>query len=108
MHVVRKQAHALTIVPQHFDETTATAAEHEQMPAMRIALQPLLHHQGQAIKAFAHVGVAGCQPHLDATRDRDHRCRLVFVSALISADTVEASTAPVPLQAQSLPEQTPP
>jgi hypothetical protein len=69
--------------------------EHEQLPAMRIALQLLLHHQGQAIKAFAHVSVTGCQPHLDATRDRDHRCRLFFVSALISADTVEASTAPV-------------
>jgi hypothetical protein len=45
-----KQAHALPIMPQHLDETTATAAEHEQVPAMRIALQPLLHHQGQPTK----------------------------------------------------------
>ena len=31
MHVVREQAHALPVMPQHFDQPTATPAEHEQM-----------------------------------------------------------------------------
>ena len=48
----------------------------------------------QAIKAFAHVGVAGCQPDPRAAWGRDHRRRLPFASAFISADTVEASTDP--------------
>src|SRR5436190_9517973 len=65
------------------------------MPAVRIALERLLYHQCQAIKALAHVGVAGRQPDPRAARDRDHRRRLPFASAFISADTVAASTAPV-------------
>src|SRR5436190_14912603 len=65
------------------------------MPAVRIALERLLYHQCQAIKALAHVGVAGRQPDPRAARDRDHCRRLPFASAFISADTVRASTGPV-------------
>src|SRR2546430_17689311 len=65
------------------------------MPAVRIAFERLLHHECQAIKTPAHVGVAGRQPHSRAARDRDHRRRLPFESAFISAATVAASTAPV-------------
>src|SRR5437660_138517 len=65
------------------------------MPAVRIAFERLLHHECQAIKTPAHVGVAGRQPDPRAARDRDHRRRLPFESAFISADTVDASTAPV-------------
>src|SRR5262249_52669374 len=53
-----EQAHALSVMPQHLDQATTPAPEHEQMPAMRIALERLRHHQRQAIKALAHVGVA--------------------------------------------------
>jgi hypothetical protein len=38
--------------------------------------------------------MADCQPDPRATWDRDHRRRLPFASAFISADTVEASTDP--------------
>src|ERR1700733_7243687 len=65
------------------------------MSAMRIAPQRLLDHQRQAIKTLAHVGVAGRQPNPRAARHRNHRRRLPFASAFISADTVQASTAPV-------------
>src|SRR5437016_1290760 len=44
-----EQAQTLSVMPQHLDQTTAPAAEHEQMPAVRIALERLLHHQRQAI-----------------------------------------------------------
>ena len=71
-----EQAHALAVVPEHLDQTAATAAEHEQMAAVRIALELLLDQQRQAVEALAHVGVAGRQPHPHAARDRDHRRRL--------------------------------
>src|SRR3954465_7251861 len=90
-----KQAHALSIMPKHFDQAAAPPAEHEQMPAVRVVPQRLLHHECQAIKTFAHVGVAARQPDPGAARDRDHRRRFPLESAFISADTVEASTAPV-------------
>src|SRR5438552_12657842 len=79
----------------HSNQTGAPAAGHEQMLAVRIALERLLHHQRQAIKTLAHVGVAGRQPDPRAARDRDHRRRLPFASAFINADTVEPSTGPV-------------
>jgi hypothetical protein len=44
--------------------------------------------------ALAHVRMTGREPDLHASRYRNHRRRLPFASALISADTVEASTAP--------------
>jgi hypothetical protein len=39
--------------------------------------------------------MAARQPNSRASRDWDHRRRLLFASALISADTVEASTGPL-------------
>src|SRR5208283_5097413 len=57
-------------------------------------LEHLLHQQCQAIKALAHIGMAGRQPNPCAAWGRDHRRRLPFASAFIRADTVEASTDP--------------
>jgi hypothetical protein len=45
-------------------------------------------------KALAPIDVAGRQPHPCAVWGWDHRRRLPFASAFISADTVEASTDP--------------
>src|SRR5215212_7903635 len=92
---LRKQAHALSIMPKHLDQSAAPAAEHKQMPVVWITLEHLLHQQRQPIKTLAHISVAGRQPNSRAARDRDHRCRLLFDNALISAATVRASTAPV-------------
>src|SRR5579859_31988 len=64
------------------------------MTAVRIALERLLNQQRQPIKALAHVGMARRQPDPGTGRSRDHRRRLPFVSAFISADTVDAATAP--------------
>src|SRR6266540_5287629 len=90
-----KQAQPLAVVPQNLDQTAATATEHEQMPAVRIALERLLNQKSQAIKTLAHVGVAGRQPYLRAARGRYHRRRrLACASAVTIALTVEASAAP--------------
>src|SRR5882672_2993371 len=82
-------------MPEHFDQSTAPATEHEQMSVMRVVPERLLHQERQTIKALAHVRMAGGQPDPRATRDRDHGRRLPFASAFISADTVRASTGPV-------------
>ena len=44
-----EQAHALAVMPQHLDQSATPAAEHEQMPAMRIMFERLLHLQRQAL-----------------------------------------------------------
>src|SRR6266699_2481658 len=62
--------------------------------AVRIALELLLDQQRQAVEALTHVRVAGRKPYPHAARQPDHRRRLPFASAFISADTVEASTDP--------------
>src|SRR5712691_8340266 len=82
-------------MPQHLDQSATAPTEHEQMPAVRIALERLLHRQRQAVEAAPHVGMAARQPNSRASRDRDHRRRLLFASAFISADTVDALTGPV-------------
>jgi hypothetical protein len=64
------------------------------MPAVWITLERLLHQQRQAIKALAHVGVAGRQPNPRAARGGDHRRRLSFASAFSSAETVDTATEP--------------
>src|SRR6185295_14272248 len=86
---------ALPVVPEHLDQPTAPATEYEQMPAMRIEFERLLHQQCQPIKTLAHIRVASRQPDPRAAGDRDHRRRLPFARACISAVTVRASTGPV-------------
>src|SRR5262245_40757630 len=82
-------------MPQHLDQPAAPAAEHEQVPVVRIALEHLLHQHGQPVEALAHVRMAGRQPHTPAARDRDHRRDALFASVLITADTTPASTVPL-------------
>src|SRR5258706_7581363 len=90
-----EQAHAWAVVPKNFDQPAAPAAKHEKLPAVRIALELLLHQERQAIEAPPHVGGARRQPHPDAGRKRDHDRRSFAISAATAADTAAASTAPV-------------
>ena len=82
-------------MPQDLDQATAPPSKHEQMAAVRIVFEYLLHHERQAIKTLAHVSVTSRQPNPRASRKRDHRRRLLFASAVMSAATAEGSTAPV-------------
>jgi hypothetical protein len=75
---LREKARTLAIVPDHFDQIAAPAAEHEQVTRMRIGFQRFLHEQRQARKTAPHVGVARRKPHAQASvqlrigRNRDH------------------------------------
>ena len=60
------------------------------MPATGVAPQHLLDLERQPVHAFAHVGVAGGQPHPRPARKRDHRP----TSARNAAPTVAGSTVP--------------
>src|SRR5581483_1398918 len=64
---LREQAHPLSVMPEYLDQTAAPAAEHEQVPAMRVTLERLLHQECQTIKALSHIGVAARQPNPGAT-----------------------------------------
>src|SRR5690606_13544539 len=63
----------LTIMPDDADQIALAPPEHEQMSAMGIALEHLLHHQRQRVEPLPHVSVARCQPHPRPARNRDHR-----------------------------------
>lgn len=47
-----------------------------------------------ARQTLAHVGMAGGQPDLHATRDRDHRRPTSLASVLMIAETIAGSVAP--------------
>src|SRR5262249_43903797 len=73
----------------------APPTKDEQMAVVRIALEGLLHQQGETIEPLAHVGVAARQPYLHAARHLDHRRRPAFARIVIMALTSEGSVGPV-------------
>src|SRR5208282_1248990 len=89
-----EQAGPIAVMPNQLDQASFAPAEDPQIAGMRIALQRLLHQQGQRMETPAHVGVACCQPHARPARKRDHRQRSRVVSAPITLDSVAASGAP--------------
>src|SRR5215468_12281282 len=50
-----EKTHALAVVPQHLDQVAAPAAEHDQVAAMRIALEGLLDQERKPIESLTHV-----------------------------------------------------
>ena len=56
---LRKQTHALSIVPNHFYQSATSSTKNKQMSIVRITLERLLHQKPQAVESTAHVGVAG-------------------------------------------------
>ena len=63
-------------MPQDLESVRRDDRRTEQLAAVRIKLEHLLHLQRQAREAAPHVSVTTRQPDPDATRDRDHRQRL--------------------------------
>ena len=55
-------------------------------------LQGILGKNARAVKAFAHVRSAGCQPHLCVRRNRDHA--LDLSAATISANRIAETSEP--------------
>src|SRR5882762_9253917 len=69
---------------------TAFAAKNIKIAGMRIALQPLLDLQRQAVHAAPHVGVADCQPHPYPRGNRDHRPDNALITAAANPAGIEA------------------
>src|SRR5215471_12960390 len=61
------------VPPQHLDPIGTFAAEYEEMSAVRVLLQHVLHHHGEAIEAAPHVGRPAGHPDLRPCRKRNHR-----------------------------------
>src|SRR4051795_11074030 len=69
-------------MPEHFNQIAAPAPKDKEMAAVGIAPERLLHEQGQAVEAFAHVRMARGQPHPHSGRGRDHeRARTAMTRA---------------------------
>src|SRR5450631_4585080 len=77
-------------MPKHLHEVAPASTEHEEITGVRIALQRLLHLQGEAVHATAHVGMARRDPHPHARGNGNHRRG----SAFIAAAARSGSTAP--------------
>ena len=57
------------VVPGDLDQRACAATEHEQIAAVRITLETLLHQQRQALHALANIHVAERDPRLRSRRD---------------------------------------
>ena len=71
-------------MPDDLDQRACAATEHEQIAAVRITLETLLHQQRQALHALAHIRVAERDPYprpkgssqpLQRRSDQGRRCR---------------------------------
>src|SRR5262245_37074535 len=59
-------------MPDHLDEPTLAPAKDEEMAAVRIGFELLLHQQRRARESLSHVAMPGRQPHAHAWREADH------------------------------------
>src|SRR6266446_3076529 len=81
---------------------TSSASEDVQIAGMRVALQPLLDLQRQAVHAAPHVGVADCQPNPHPRRNRDHRPDSALTTAAANPIGIEAGMRKRALPANSI------
>src|SRR3979411_2718099 len=77
-------------MPKHLHEVAPTPTEHKEIAGMWIALQRLLHLQGEAIHAAAHVGMTRRDPHPHTGGNGNHRRGIAFITAAARS----GSTAP--------------
>jgi hypothetical protein len=70
---LREQACPLAVVPNDFNQVTATASKNVEIARMWIALQCLLNQKRQSPESAAHIGVAGRKPNPYVAWDRNHR-----------------------------------
>jgi hypothetical protein len=81
-------------MPDDLHQRTGTSAEHEQVAAMGIALQVLLHEQRQPLHPLPHVGVAHRDPNPRARRD--HRSAISTADAKAGDAEAAMLTRPLP------------
>lgn len=80
------------VAPEAFDQTAAPSAEHVQIAGLRIAPEPLLHQERQALHAAAHIGDACGDPDPGSRRDRDHHRSSTSRTRVSAAASTPAST----------------
>src|SRR3974377_206648 len=71
---------------------------------MRIALEPFLHLQCQALHSAPHVGMAGRDPHPNAGCKRNHRAANALITAAANALITAAANAaggPAPIRTRT-------
>src|SRR5208337_1413276 len=90
-----EQTRALSVVPDDLDQIASATAEDPQIAGMRIAFERFLHQKRQRAESFAHVGMAGREPHPRAARKCDHHRRSRAFSAPMTRVSVAASGAPL-------------
>src|ERR1700730_3542225 len=81
---------------------TAFAAKTINIAGMRIALQPLLNLQREAVHPAPHVGVADRQPHSNPRGNRDHRLDNALTTAAANPVGIEAGMSKRALPANSI------
>src|SRR3954469_22444604 len=106
---LRVEAQALAIMPKDFNQIAAPAPKDKQMAAVRVTPERLLHEQGQAVEALAHVRVPRREPHPHAGRDRDHeRARTAMTRASAAPFTsLSTITRPPPTSTISITPRAP-
>src|SRR5215207_1939446 len=76
-------------MPKGLNQIPSSAPKDKQMAGVRITPERLLHEQGQAVEAFAHVRVPRREPHPHTGRNRDHRrpARMPSTAAMVARST---------------------
>jgi hypothetical protein len=67
-----KQTHPVPVMPQHFQQITASSAKEEHLPVEGILEQLVLHQRSQTIKAASKIGHARRQPNTRTGWNSDH------------------------------------
>src|SRR5215207_8235154 len=96
-------------MPKDFNQIPSSAPKDKQMAAVRVTPERLLHEQGQAVEAFAHVRVARGQPHPHTGRNRDHRrpARMPSTATMVARSTGPAIRTRPPAHSTSTTPPTP-
>src|SRR3954451_14777372 len=79
-------------MPKDLNQISAPAPKDKKMAAVGIALERLLHEQGQAVEALAHVRMARGQPHAHTGRNGDHRRARTAMTRASAAPFTSLST----------------
>jgi hypothetical protein len=72
-------------MPENFYQRAAASAKHVEVTSMRVALEPLLHLERQALHPAPHVRMPGRNPHPNSGRKRDHRADNALMIAVANS-----------------------
>src|SRR5690606_3746216 len=91
LQALGKQTHAVATPPEDLQAVAATASKDEDMAAEGIGLELIVHNGSQAVKATAHIGHPGSQPHPSAG-GQTHHCKASISSKRPALTVLKASS----------------